>query len=214
MPAQNRSCNPLPHGIDITVPGGIDALMNFHRLTFGNAQMNAEATGSGEKQGQQPAETRTFTQEELNRILAEEKRKHSEKYADYEDLKSKAAKLDEQETASQTELQKAIARAEKAERDAEDARKAREIADRQVLAATVAQEKGVPAAHIVGTTREELEASADQLLAWRGDPQPAAQQQRVGAVIPPAGTGTAGAQQRSMASGRERAEAKLAKNSN
>lgn len=35
----------LPHGIDITAPGGIAALMDFHRQTFGDAQMNANASG-------------------------------------------------------------------------------------------------------------------------------------------------------------------------
>lgn len=29
----------FPHGIDITAPGGIDKLMDFHRLTFGDAVM-------------------------------------------------------------------------------------------------------------------------------------------------------------------------------
>ncbi|WP_324644161.1 hypothetical protein [Pseudarthrobacter sp. LT1] len=29
----------FPHGIDITAPGGITALMDFHRLTFGDAVM-------------------------------------------------------------------------------------------------------------------------------------------------------------------------------
>lgn len=31
--------NPYPHGIDITAPGGITALMAFHRQTFGDAVM-------------------------------------------------------------------------------------------------------------------------------------------------------------------------------
>lgn len=33
----------FPHGIDITAPGGIAALMDFHRATFGNAVMEAGA---------------------------------------------------------------------------------------------------------------------------------------------------------------------------
>ncbi|SEI44859.1 hypothetical protein SAMN04487917_101348 [Arthrobacter sp. yr096] len=33
--------NCFPHGIDITAPGGFERLMAFHRLTFGDAQMNA-----------------------------------------------------------------------------------------------------------------------------------------------------------------------------
>lgn len=33
----------LPHGIDITAPGGITALMAFHRKTFGDAVMETDA---------------------------------------------------------------------------------------------------------------------------------------------------------------------------
>ena len=34
--------NPYPHGIDITAPGGLTALMAFHRQTFGDAVMEAD----------------------------------------------------------------------------------------------------------------------------------------------------------------------------
>ena len=39
------------HGIDPTAPGGIEALMAFHRKTFGDAQMNANAGDNGESGG-------------------------------------------------------------------------------------------------------------------------------------------------------------------
>ena len=41
------------HGIDLTAPGGIDALLNFHRQTFGDAQMNANAGGEAGTAGEQ-----------------------------------------------------------------------------------------------------------------------------------------------------------------
>lgn len=34
---------PFPHDIDITAPGGIERLLEFHRASFGDAQMNADA---------------------------------------------------------------------------------------------------------------------------------------------------------------------------
>ncbi|AYR01508.1 scaffolding protein [Arthrobacter phage Seahorse] len=39
----------FPHGIDITAPGGLTALMDFHRLTFGDAVMriNPDAGNGG-----------------------------------------------------------------------------------------------------------------------------------------------------------------------
>lgn len=60
-----------------------------------------------------PAETppegaKSFTQEQVNAMLAEQKRKGSEKFADYGDLKAKAARLDEIEAANATELDKAV----------------------------------------------------------------------------------------------------------
>lgn len=211
-----RHLKVLPHGIDITAPGGIDALMSFHRRTFGDAQMNAEADpGDGEQGKKKP--DRVFSQDELNAILAEDRRKHSEKYADYEALKAKAEKLDLTEQENQTELQKAIARADKAEKEREQARTDAEQAQRTALAATVAADKGVPASNISGSTREELEASADALIAWRTGQQAGEEQQeppKVGGYIPQSGTGDLGPTPRTMGSGRERAEAKHATNKN
>ena len=37
------STNIGPHGIDLTAPGGIAALLDFHRRTFGDARMEGEA---------------------------------------------------------------------------------------------------------------------------------------------------------------------------
>lgn len=201
----------LPHGIDITAPGGVDALIEFHRARFGDAQMNANGDGDGEQP--KPKPPRTFTQDELNAILAEDRRKTAEKYADYEDLKAKAEKHDQAEQENQTELQKALARAEKAEKLAETERAGREAAERQSLAATVASEKGVPASHIHGSTREELEKSADQLIAWRGgNEEQEKQPTRVGGYIPHSGTGQQGPTPHAPLGGREAARAKYGKN--
>lgn len=35
----------FPHGIDLTAPGGIERLMDFHRLTFGDAVMEVDPAG-------------------------------------------------------------------------------------------------------------------------------------------------------------------------
>lgn len=73
----------------------------------------------------------------------------------------KAKKFDELEEANKTEQEKLLARAEAAEkliaeREAKDAAAA--------TAAEVAKAKGVPASALRGSTREELEAHADELL--------------------------------------------------
>lgn len=38
----------FPHGIDITAPGGLTALMDFHRLTFGDAVMEVDADAAAQ----------------------------------------------------------------------------------------------------------------------------------------------------------------------
>lgn len=54
-----------------------------------------------------PAESTTFTQDQVNALVAKEKGKYQSKYADYNDLKAAAAKLEEIETANASELEKA-----------------------------------------------------------------------------------------------------------
>lgn len=202
----------LPHGIDITAPGGLGRLFTFHRATFGDAQMNANDGGDGEQP--KPKPPRTFTQDELNAIAAEERRKTAEKFADYDDLKAKADELDQVKQENQTELQKAIARAEKAEKLAAEEQAGREAADRRSLAATVASEKGVPASHISGKTKEELEASADLLIAWRTGNEQQQEPQKVGGYVPLSGTGQQGPTANAPLGGRARALEKHAKNKN
>lgn len=108
---------------------------------------------------------KTYTQEEFDaalreavtaevektaaKIRADERKKVSEKFADYDDLKAKA------EGAKSLE-----------DRVAEIERQAKESEDRATRA-EVANAKGLTAAQakrLVGTTREELEADADELL--------------------------------------------------
>nr|DAF27162.1 MAG TPA: protein of unknown function (DUF4355) [Caudoviricetes sp.] len=73
----------------------------------------------------------------------------------------KARLFDEHEEQGKTELQKALDKAAQAEARV----KALEV---QATRAQVAAAKGVDADLLSGSTLEELEASADRLLAWRG----------------------------------------------
>lgn len=99
----------------------------------------------------------TFTQDDVNaevekiaaKIRSEERRKASEKYADYDDLKTKAA--------GAKTLEDRVAEIEQA---ASSAARRAEVAE-------VANEKGLTpsqAKRLVGSTREELLADADELL--------------------------------------------------
>jgi hypothetical protein len=68
-----------------------------------NAQQNPQQTP--------PATEQKFTQDQVNAILAEEKRKTLAKFEGYDDLKAKAAKFDEIEAQNATELEKATRKA-------------------------------------------------------------------------------------------------------
>jgi hypothetical protein len=56
------------------------------------------------------------TQDEFNALVAERVKRERAKYADYSDLKTKAAQFDEFAESQKTEIQKANERAEAAER--------------------------------------------------------------------------------------------------
>lgn len=78
------------------------------------------------------------------------------------ELRAKAQKADEIEDAQKSELEKALARADAAEAKLAE----REKADAaRKLAEEVAEAKGVSASVLRGSTREELEAHADSILA-------------------------------------------------
>lgn len=86
-------------------------------------------------------------------------RKNEQRAKDNEDAAKRLAEL---EDAQKSELEKILARAEAAEKQLAE----REQADRaRALADEVAKAKGVPAGVLRGSTREELEAHADEILA-------------------------------------------------
>lgn len=92
------------------------------------------------------------------------------------DNADKAKRFDELEEQSKTELQKALERAEAAEkviaeRDAKEA--AKSLAD-EIAKAKSAEGRTIPASALRGSTREELEAHADELLALIPEPAGAA----------------------------------------
>lgn len=83
------------------------------------------------------------------KIKAEERRKVSEKYADYDDLKTRAE--------GAKTLEDRVAEIEKQAKASEDRATRAEIANAKGLTPNQAK-------RLIGTTREELEADADELL--------------------------------------------------
>ncbi|MDF2968954.1 MAG: hypothetical protein K0Q93_2732 [Nocardioidaceae bacterium] len=64
-----------------------------------------------------PTPPKTFTQDEVNAFLAEDRRKVQARYADYDDLKTKASKLDEIERNNLSEVERLRAESERIAND-------------------------------------------------------------------------------------------------
>lgn len=117
--------------------------------------------------GDDPKPDQTFTQADVDRIVSERIQRERAKFADYDDLKTKAA--------GATTLEERVAEIEKAARDSEQ----------RAIRAEIANAKGLTpsqAKRLVGATREELEADADELIKDIGA------QKKQGNVVPREGT--------------------------
>jgi len=127
--------------------------------------MTDDATKGADDQGaatKAAAFTPPASQADLDRIIGDRVARERGKFADYDELKAKAAELDKASEATKSEIQKATERADAAERRAKDA----EIS---ALRAEVAGAKGVPLTALAGSTREELEKAAESILSWRDE---------------------------------------------
>ena len=101
---------------------------------------------------QEPATEKTFTQDEVNGIVAERLKRVEAKYEDYEALKEKAARLDKIEEENKTELERATERAVALQGELDTIKKENEL---RAIREKVANETGVPVNLINGTTEEE-----------------------------------------------------------
>lgn len=115
--------------------------------------------GSGE--GNEP-EPKSFTQEQVDQIVEKRLAKERGKYKDYDELKSKAMKLDEMENAGKSELDKLKESNAALRKQIDDAAAEKQHAE---WVSEVAKDKGVPAELLRGSTKDELEAHADILQA-------------------------------------------------
>lgn len=138
--------------------------------------MNLPAENGGENKGGEAGKTYTppATQEELNRIIEARLARERAKFADYEDLKRKAARLEQIEREQMSE-------ADRLRRELEEERALRLKVERESLVNRIAAEKGVPAHLLTGETEADLLASADALIEFREN---AGQKPRRGAVVP------------------------------
>lgn len=112
-----------------------------------------------------PAESKTFTQAELDSIVAERLKRERSKYEGFDELKEKAAKFDELEETRKSELQKVTERAEKLQKELDSIKKTQSLKE---LRERVAKEAGVPVASmslITGETEEVCKEQAKTIMA-------------------------------------------------
>lgn len=117
------------------------------------------------------------SQEQLNRIISERIGRERRKYADYDEMRAKAARFDELEKAQKTELEKAQERANRAEAKALEA-------ELRVLRSEIAGKYSIPAELLQGANSEELEKSAAALAAFREETRDSASKNQRGGFNP------------------------------
>lgn len=127
--------------------------------------MAAESTGAAEAAETNPTagteQGKTFTQEQVNSIVEERLARESKKYADYEELKSKAAEFDKQQEAEKSELQKATEKSEKLEAELNQLKHADEL---RGIRSKVSEETGVPATLLTGEDENTCKKQAEEIL--------------------------------------------------
>jgi hypothetical protein len=131
-----------------------------------------EPEGKQEQQQATPPEPqgKTFTQDDVNRVVSERLQREREKYSDYDALKGKALELDELKAENQSELEKLTGKVGSLG-DENKGLKDENLRLRVALSKGLVGEKADLADRLRGKTQEELEADADKLLSHFSPPE-------------------------------------------
>jgi len=143
----------------------------------------AETVNQGNQNN--PQNEKTFTQAQLDAIVAERLAREKERYADYETLKEKAGKFDAAEEASKTELQKATDKAAELQKQLDELKNQNKVRE---LREKVAGEMKVPANLLTADTEDALKAQAQAILEY-ARPGTYPQVRDGGEINPSGGTG-------------------------
>lgn len=121
---------------------------------------------------------KTFTQEQIDEIVEKRLAREREKFKDYDDLKAQVKALTDEkkklEDEGKSESDKLAEQVAAFEKQLEDEREARQKSEAEALRLRVAQAKGLTEAQarrLQGSTKEELEEDADDLLETFGGKQ-------------------------------------------
>ena len=103
---------------------------------------------------------KTFTQSELDSIVADRLRRERSKYEGFDEIKAKADKLDEIEAANKTELEKVTERATALESELNAMKKAASIRE---IREKVSAETGIPAKLLTAENEDDCRAQAEAI---------------------------------------------------
>lgn len=133
--------------------------------------MSTEPTAPPEPGDTPPGGNKTFTQEELDRIVSERLARERGKFADYDELKAKASQFDELTQSQQSDLERITGERDSLKTD-NDSLATENLLLQVALQKGLVGEKASLVDRLKGGSKEELEADADQLLSLFA-PQPA-----------------------------------------
>lgn len=136
-------------------------MFNISRFPARIRLIDGGSGDSGSGEGNEP-EPKSFTQEQVDQIVEKRLAKERGKYKDYDELKTKAMKLDEMENAGKSEIDKLKESNAALRKQIDDAAAEKQHAE---WVSEVAKDKDVPAELLRGGSKEELEAHADLLRA-------------------------------------------------
>lgn len=126
-------------------------------------QTETAVAGENTEQAHEATKFEAITsQEDFDKAIQARIARERAKFADYDDVKARASKLTEIEEANKTEAEKVAERLAAAEKRAVEL-------EAKATRAEVAAAKGVPMGLLSGSTKEELEASADALIQFKGE---------------------------------------------
>jgi predicted nuclease with TOPRIM domain len=129
-------------------------------------QQTTAPAGDGTQDAQTGGSDKTFTQADLDRVVQDRLAREREKFAGFEDIKSKAEEFDKLKESQRSDLEKL-----QAERD--ELKTQLTPLQTENLRLRVAAEKKLPPElidRLKGGTKEEMQADADELLKLVGTP--------------------------------------------
>lgn len=127
----------------------------------------AETVNQETQAGSGAESEKTFTQTELDAIVGDRLKRERAKYADYDDLKAKATKYDQQQDASKTELQKEQERNAAIQKELDQLKKQNSITEARTK---VSKETGVPVECLSGEDEASCKAQAEAIMAYAKKP--------------------------------------------